>query len=499
MTNIREIVQTYKDLCSIYDKKISRDEYRKANTGYSSGFIEKIWGSWSNFTEEAEKSLLVNRTDIIKTLKNKKVVITYIPDGADVNLECFYTLENYCDRNKADLVILWGKNVKRNKLFDSSTFNLLRPYLATEVIFEKDKKCLVKDFLIPNTQKNPLVNLDRLTTGYTTAIVGSCKQYMKILPYKQYEDYRIAYSTGTISDVEYKTTVSGALDEKNHTLGAVLLDYDNTAQRYISRNLIFKEGFIYDLNKKYDKENEYKEDNIASMVLGDLHLPEESPSALMDSLDMINKYKPQYVFIHDVASWNSISHHEFNLPFTRAKNRNDLNQDLETELNIVEERLNIISEKCPKTTFCIISSNHDEFVRKYLEKDFNKDTPNARLAAQLFIKYLDGETILTDVLPENFIQLEKNTSCKINGFEVNEHGDCGIAGAKGSVRSFNRGFDSLIHGHTHSPEIYEKVVVVGTLSKLKLNYNQQGLTNWAHCNCIIHHNGSFQLIFLPQY
>ena len=72
MTNIREIIQTYKDLCSAYDKKISRDEYRKANTGYSSGFIEKVWGSWSNFTEEAEKSLLVNRTDIVKTLKNKK-------------------------------------------------------------------------------------------------------------------------------------------------------------------------------------------------------------------------------------------------------------------------------------------------------------------------------------------------------------------------------------------------------------------------------------------
>ena len=76
-------------------------------------------------------------------------------------------------------------------LFSKDVFLRIDSYLATKFEFEKDKNCLVQDFLIPHTQKNPLLNLDKFSTNISTIIVGSTKQYLRILPYKQYNQYRI--------------------------------------------------------------------------------------------------------------------------------------------------------------------------------------------------------------------------------------------------------------------------------------------------------------------
>ena len=498
MISKKEIIEEYNNLCNISNKQLSRNEYRKLNPKFTSSFIENLFGSWTNFIKEVKEDFLLTRSDIIKTVKKNvdKVVISFVHDGTVINEKVLKTLELYCKENNAELYILWGKGVKKNKTFDITTYNLISKYLATKVILEKDKGCLIQDFLIPHTQKNPFLNIDKLTTDIYTVIIGSAKQYLRMLPYKQYNSFRVAYSTGTISNIDYGYTVSRHLDEKNHTFGAICLEYSNKYNKYIPRNLIYNEGSIYDLNKEYTYKKSYTHKEVEGMVLGDLHLPETDKNALNNTLTSINNLHPKNVLIHDIASWNSISHHEFNLPFTRLKNKTTNTISLKVELESVIEGIKYIADSCKKTTFNIIHSNHDEFIRKFLEKDFINDTVNARLGAELFIKYLDGKTILEDYLPKNFKQLPKNTSFKIAGFEVNEHGDCGISGLHGNNTTFNRGFEKLIHGHTHSPEIYEKVVAVGTLSNLKLSYNQQGLTKWMHANAIIYKNSTFQLIFI---
>ena len=53
-----------------------------------------------------------------------------------------------------------------------------------------------------------ILNLDKLSTNLRTIVVGSNKQYLKVLPYKQYEIYRVACSTGTIANPEYKDTIA---------------------------------------------------------------------------------------------------------------------------------------------------------------------------------------------------------------------------------------------------------------------------------------------------
>jgi hypothetical protein len=92
--------------------------------------------------------------------------------------------------------------------------------------------------------------------------------------------------------------------------------------------------------------------------------------------------------------------------------------------------------------------------------------------------------------------MTKDVGYNICGYTVSEHGDGGISGAVGSSNAFNKTFENCIVGHSHSPEIKEKTIYVGTLSKLIVNYNQKGMTKWAQANAIIHNNNTVQLIFI---
>ena len=497
MTNKSDILKYFKGLCEEKNKKLSRDEYRKIKPLYSSSLIENIWGNWTNFTEEADFNITRHENKIIFDKTVRKVVITYISDGADLNLDAYETLLNYCNNNDIQFGILWGKAIKKNATFSELTYKLISKYLATSFEFEINKNCMVKDYLIPHTQKNPLLNLDKLSTNLRTIVVGSNKQYLKVLPYKQYEEYRVACSTGTIGNPDYKDTVAGNLDNKYHTFGGILLEYDDQAERFTVRNLIYKDGEICDLNKIYTKKSVKEVKNVPAMVLGDLHLPDEDDYAMRKTLEMLNKWQPNYVMIHDVASWNSISHHDEHNYLNKNLNRTGSAETLEREFSVVTMNISHYFSNFENIQFKLVRSNHDAFIEKWLNAgEFIKDKQNAKMGCRLYEKYLENGNILDGSLPKNVSLLKRNSSFRINGFELAEHGDEGIAGSKGNPATFSRGFEKIVIGHTHSPEINQSTCVVGTLSALKLCYNQKGMTNWAHANGIIHKNGTFQLIFI---
>lgn len=505
-----DIVNYYKGLCAQNENKyISRDKYLSMQPKYTRNTINKIWGNWANFIDyvksngnvsfKQDEEAVVKREEITRKFdKNtNRVVITYAINGSPINVEFFDTLKLYCAKNDAKLGIIWGKGDTKKSTFGVELYELLKPYLATEFEFEKDEGCVVKDFEIPKTKRNPLMNLDKLSTDINTIITGSTKQYLRILPYKQDNDFRVGCSTGTISLSSYKNDINGYMSKKHHKYGALLLEYNNEHKRYFVRNLIFQDGAMYDLNKKYTKEGVEKIKNVPAMILGDLHLPDEDYYAIKKTHEEFKELKPSNVIIHDLASWNSISHHELTKYYTRCKNKTPITMTLETELSEVLKHIDNFTKNYKNINFKVVNSNHDNFIEKWLDDgDFVKDVYNAKIGAKLFIDYLDNKNILSDKLPSNVSFMERNKSFKVCGYELAEHGDCGISGAKGSVNSFNKSFDKIVIGHTHSPEIFEQTVVVGTLSKLKLCYNQKGLTMWAQANVVLHENGSFQMLFL---
>ena len=491
------MMEDYKLQCKIADKKLTRDEYRKVGK-YKTFMIERIFGGWNGFIKEIETSVVCARgkRNIVKQTSNKKVVITSAFDGSCIDMNCWLTIKNYAKTNGCDLFVLWGKANKSSSLFSREVYEELEPYLVTDIEFTKDKTCVAKDLQIPYSQKNPLVNLDKLSNFIHTYIVGSSKQYMKVLPYDPNDVYKVAWSTGTISSICYDSTVSAQLDKQNHTYGAVYLEYNEVSGRYITRNLIYKNNFIADLNKIYTTDDVMIEDYVPGMVLGDLHLPEEDEKSINYTTNMIRDLKVKTVILHDIFSFNSISHHDFNLALTRLLNRTPENESLETEMCIASEKLDEIAAECPNTNFIVVHSNHDDFIMKYLNScDFTHDTANVVTAMRLFVDIIDGKNPLSKFLRQKNIEfLPQGSTYEISGFEVGQHGNLGIGGMRGSSTTYSKTYTKSITAHTHSPATFESSIVVGTNSKLRLCYND-GISTWAHSNVIIHGNGSYQHIF----
>ena len=491
------MMEDYKKCCKDAGKKLTRDDYRKVGK-YKTFMIERIFGGWNGFIKEIETSVVCGRgkRNIVKKTSNKRVLITSAFDGSDIDMNCWLTLKNYAKENNCDLFVLWGKANRAGVLFHHDIYAELEPYLVTDIEFTKDKTCVAKDLQISYSQKNPLINLDKLSNFVHTYIVGSSKQYMKILPYDPNDVYKVAWSTGTISNINYDSTVPAQLDKQHHTYGAIYLEYNELSGRYIARNLIYKNNFIADLNKIYTTDEVMIEDYIPGMVLGDLHLPEEDERSIAYTVNMIRELKVKTVILHDIFSFNSISHHDYNTVLTRLSNQTPETESLETEMCIASEKLDEMAAQCPNSNFLVVHSNHDDFIMKYLDKcDWTHDVKNVVAAMELFLAIYKGQNPLSSYIKQKNVEfLPQNSTYEISGFEVGQHGNLGIGGMRGSSTTYSKTYTKSITAHTHSPATFETSIVVGTNSKLRLSYND-GISTWAHSNVIIHGNGSYQHIF----
>mgnify|MGYP003301404690 CR=1 FL=1 len=499
-----EIIEEYKKLCEAMDvEKISRDEYRKC--GKSTHLIDNIFGSWRAFMDVVGQTVSKTRktAEIKRTTNANKVVITFAVDGQPINYECLDTLLNYSKINKCDFFILWGQDGKKKTGpgFKKDDFKKIKNYLATEICFDKDKKCQAKDLKISYSSKNPLVNLDKLSNYTTTFIVGSPKQYLRTLPYHPSGQYKIARSTGTISSIKYDSTVSGTLDKQHNTMGGLVLEYSESSQRYIVRELIYKNfmindmGTIYTSNKKTPPS---KDMSVPAMVLGDMHFPEEDEDCIEKTIELINKMNVDKVILHDIFSLNSISHHDLEKPLVQAiKSCSEGFVTLQEEMMTAGRKLDAMAKKCPNATFIVIHSNHDDFLSKYLNgSSWLYDRPNTLTAMRLFVDIAEGKNPFAEYFTSKNVKfLKEHEPLEICGYELGEHGHLGISGARGSAVSYSKTYSKSVSAHTHSPTTHETSVIVGTNSKLLLSYNG-GITNWAHDNVAIYGNGTHQHIFL---
>lgn len=498
-----DIIAEYKQLCEAMQKdKIPRDEYRKY--GKSTHLVDNLFGSWGEFMKLVGQTTYQTRAtaNIVKKTNADKVVVTFAADGQQIDKECLDTLINYSKINSCDFFVLWGKGIKSKKSggFSKEDYKKIKNYLATDIIFEKDNKCVAKDLKISCSAKNPLINLDKLSNYITTYIVGSPKQYLRTLPYHPSGSYKVARSTGTISIIDYDSTISGSLDRQHHTMGGLVLEYNNESKRYIVRELIYKNFIINDLGNIYTSKTTkapQKEENIPAMVLGDMHFPEEDEECVEKTISIINNLNVDKVILHDIFSLNSISHHDIDKPLVQATNSKTGFVTLDDEMKTAGKKLDAMAKRCPNATFIVIHSNHDDFISKYLNSNsFINDRPNVITAMKLFINIVEGNNPFSNYLTADNVKfLPKYDSLEICGYELGEHGHGGISGAKGSPTSYSKTYCKSVSAHTHSPTTMETSVVVGTNSKLKLNYNG-GIANWAHDNVIIYGNGTHQHIFL---
>lgn len=94
---------------------------------------------------------------------------------------------------------------------------------------------------------------------------------------------------------------------------------------------------------------------------------------------------------------------------------------------------------------------------------------------------------------ENTYFHDRDERFLIEDIDLNNHGDRGSNGAKGSAASFAKAGYKTVTGHTHTPQIEKGAYVVGCSCKLDMGYNS-GYSSWLNTHCVIYPNGKRALI-----
>lgn len=437
---------------------------------------------------------------------NKTYVITSAINDSETNTNFFYTLKTYCEHNNAELLIV---PLKYNYTVNSTYDELLEEYfIHTDVILHPELKLLLLNSLITT---NPLSAIDNLSKG-KSLIIPSPQIMMKPVAKNHVDIPAIMYSTGTISSPDYTNTKTGIKAEFNHSYSALVVEIDEDIDYFHIRVLNSSiDGDFYDLNKYYSGITIKPSNNIPAIVLGDEHVKHRCPiveqATFTNQDSIVNVLKPKHLIRHDVLDFYSSSHHHNKDQFIQYRKHLDGTDIVETEL---KETMDYLIKTTPENSISIIvSSNHNDHLTRWLN-EFNPrfDNKNKKLYHKLMYLMLDAQERNIDITPlelwyrNNYVDnkiefLSNSESFKIHDIELALHGDRGLNGSKGSSNHFSKLAYKTISGHQHSCSITNGAYVVGTSSKLKMEYNK-GSSSWTNAHCIIQPNGKRQMIFINK-
>ena len=450
--------------------------------------------------KQKEKENVINRDsfNIKKTNRNinKKYFVTSVVAGASLDKEAFETIQYFCKENNAELVIMPMRGVYKQDEGYADEVLELSDHFVTEFVFNKNLRA--KDFVLSPQQINPLTGLTRYGQKDFSLIIASPKVQMETIPVSNTKMPHILHSTGVVTKPNYSYNRIGKIAHQDHVIGGLFVEVKNSEVFHLRQITVDKNKGFYDLGIYYKGNN--KENKTASaFIAGDIHAGFEEESAINCWFNCINQTNPEYIFLHDVLDARSISHHEDNnlkAQLDRPKHLDTLEKELNNLVNTLENWI-----KNTKSKIMIVSSNHNEFLDRYLaEGRYVNDRFNHRLALELAIDYLDGKNPLEQYCIKNsklinsdrVTWLKRDQDFKIAGIQLGSHGDLGSNGARGSILSMEKAFGKSVTGHSHSPRIIRETRQVGT-SAINLGYNR-GASGWLLQSGLVYDNGTYQSI-----
>lgn len=434
-------------------------------------------------------------------LKSKKVVISSILPNSKVNEQFVAAMENYCEYNNAQLLLVPIRGVRSEVMFDKQTSNRYGKYFCTEATFNSNLRLLNTGITANN--KNPIKSIKEVGHKNYSIIAASTKQCMEMIPSIHKDKTHLIYLTGTCSDVIYKNNITGHINSENNKLGGLVIEIKDDNIFYV-RNIEWINGYFVDLNKAYYSDK-IKNIEAEAIVAGDLHLSgDEDPRALELLKQEIKLLKAKKLFIHDFCSHNTINHHEQDNWIKMARLMSKF-KNLEEEHNYTANIFNNWAKDISNVEFYIVKSNHDSWLNKYLGNRnlWIKDNCNALYAHKLCgysLQDLDpfAETMKTKLNNKLNIYFLNNKSFKLAGTELSLHGDIGNNGGKASLRSIELSAGKCIIGHSHQPKIGFLGFQTGTNTKLDLGYNIGG-SSWANGNVSLYKDGHRQMLLGINY
>lgn len=517
---LREYAQLRKKLKS----DVSMDEFT-SSTEYTKDMLKHHWGSLAKIDAAAREKypkcfLDVYLDDLLEdnaqidllrdtVQKHNKFVITTAVTGCGLDTKAYDSVKQYCSKNNAALLVLVASDPASN--LDRGTLGRIDKRLTGEAIVLEDTHLNSNIFLstikLSAKHIDPITSLTRVGQREGSFIYASPKQRLKASPVSNVKMPHFLMTTGAITVPDYRSTNymsnrTAYIAEHDHVMGAIVVEIGDSDEYHFRQIQFDDKGRFIDLGHQYDGKN-IKEIRPEAFVLGDWHSGSTCPMAKSVWKQVCDDTKPKKLVLHDTFDGRSINHHESHNIDSLAKRAEVGHLNLLDELKLVASDLEELDKWVDE--LIIVKSNHDEFLKRFLQKgNFTDDPYNYKTFLKLALELVEtncdplkfgveslGE--LDKSVAKNVKWLERDEDLIISGIQLGAHGDKGANGARGGLQSMEKAYGNSVTGHSHSPEILRGAWQVGTSSKLKLSYNV-GPSSWLNTSCLVYPNGQRQLI-----
>lgn len=438
----------------------------------------------------------------LEKMVRRTFVVTTAQRDAKPHYDFLRSLDTYADFNDAEILILPtnGESTSIKGMEEEE----LHPYMQTQYkVIEGDLPLNVnigiRRFPVKAQQMDPTTSWDRFVAYDKSAIMPSPKQRMRVVPTNNDDIPKVLMSTGACTQPHYRSNNWGEKAKLDHVYGAVVVEVDDVSGEFHFRQLRANvNGAFYDLGIRYDGARKPKAERPDALILGDYHTEQIDPVVLERSKALIRQVRPKSLFLHDLFDGFSISHHDKDNITRKAQKVGQLS--LEDELYTVGDHLTDLKALQKNMKIYVVKGNHDEVIDRWLrEGRFIHEPENIRLGLYLMQAAIDGKDVLEQGINKVYGRvpgvkfLSRDDNVKVRGWQLANHGDLGANGGRPGIRTLESACGKQIVGHSHTPQIYRNVFVVGTSTPLRLDYTR-GPSSWMNTHAILHPNGQPQLV-----
>lgn len=475
------------------------------------------------------------RTENVAPGENvRRFILTAAQDMTKVHEGFLTNLEAYRDylseEGRCDILIAgftYNKRLFEDHTKTSSWFaDRAREYLIHERIRIGDVIDFCGEMNTLPTAENPLSGFETYTR-HRWGIFPHAKVQLRSVPTMKHEPAKQIMTTGVCTLPNYVQKRAGIKATFHHIIGAVMVELRESGEFFCRHLLAEDDGSFYDLDMRVEGGQVSAGHRIEALNPGDIHTaqidpvvakgllgfyPDQDRNWIIDDQgdSLLAILNPKYVFVHDVADFQSRNHHNLHDPHHMFALHCQGTEDVRGELQEVAAFCTILNRlMAPDGEVVVVESNHNQALTKWLKTaDWRYDPRNALFFIECTKLCLEAiqrgehdfsifEHVLTNFYPiydckgVRFLKLDE--SFKVLGIEKGMHGHLGANGARGSPHAFTRMGSKATTGHTHSCEIKDGIYTAGTCSKLDMGYNT-GLSSWSHSHVITYANGKRTII-----
>lgn len=466
------------------------------------------------------------RAELKGHLEGKRFLFTVAQNNTKVHSEFWETLVRMSKKLEAKLYVAkltynkngWQRITKFSETVDGTADSeglwwdsRLSDYWLTEQVKVAPGLVFCGELDILPTAKMPLQGLDNYT-GPSSAIVPHVKMQMQSLATMKGLPAKLMYTTGAVTLRNYIQRRAGQIAEFNHVFGALYVEVADDGTWFVRQLNSDENGIVYDLDRAWGPTWDCPASDFGRPYVnfGDVHVEKSKIAHLWTADNIIKTLNPEKVFLHDLLDMESRNHHNLHDPHFLVST---IGRSVEEDVALAAAQLLAWIEDFPDTQFCVVRSNHDEALQRWVKFGSKFTDPvNLRYWHELntyalkAIEEKEDYDIFREALERAEPNLKKHResskrlrfikedeSVILRGIEFGMHGHLGPNGSRPSPKSFRQLGCRANTGHTHAAGIIDGIWTAGVLGDLDMGYNS-GPSSWSCSHIVTYPNGKRSII-----